>query len=194
MNHESDSLPPILEVLKDRPMAFDGAMGSLLYESGYFINHSFDEANLTKRDQVFNCHKHYVDAGADIIETNTFSANRFLLSRYGIADKVIEINREGALLAKEAAGGKAYVAGAIGPTGEGIAKLSKNLEARVRTAFREQMEALSDAKVDLLILETFHHSEEMRIALEIARDIFPGCIIAQMSFFSGVPTSRWNRT
>ncbi len=168
--------------LKLRPMAFDGAMGTLLYESGYFINHSFDEANLTRASSVLDCHKSYVEAGADVIETNTFSANRFLLARYGIADRVADINRAGVEIAREAAGDDVYVAGSVGPTGEGLARISERKAAEITAAFDEQVAALVAAKPDLLVLETFHHPEEMRLALKSCREHFAGPIVAQMSF------------
>ncbi|MCB9830942.1 MAG: bifunctional homocysteine S-methyltransferase/methylenetetrahydrofolate reductase [Planctomycetes bacterium] len=171
-----------LDDLDRRPMAFDGAMGTLLYESGYFINHSFDEANVTKPAAVLDCHKSYVEAGADVIESNTFSANRFLLARYGIADQVAAINRAGVEIAREAAGDKVYVAGSIGPTGEGLARISDRKAAEIAAAFDEQIQALVSGRPDLLILETFHHPEEMRIALRCCREHFAGPIVAQMSF------------
>ncbi|MEZ6197261.1 MAG: bifunctional homocysteine S-methyltransferase/methylenetetrahydrofolate reductase [Planctomycetota bacterium] len=172
----------ILEVLAERPIAADGAMGTLLYESGYFINHSFDEANVTRPETVLACHRSYVEAGADLLETNTFSANRFLLARYGAQDRVTEINREGVRIAREAAGPEVWVGGSIGPTGEGLAWLSATRQREIREAFAEQISALVDGGVDLLVLETFYAMGEMQIALEVAREHFPGAIMAQMSF------------
>ncbi|MFT7617752.1 MAG: methionine synthase I (cobalamin-dependent)/5,10-methylenetetrahydrofolate reductase [Planctomycetota bacterium] len=172
-----------LTELAKRPMAFDGAMGTQLYESGYFINHSFDEANLKKAQSVLDCHRRYVDVGVDVIETNTFSANRFLLARYGIADQVREINKAGVELAREAAAGSSvWVAGSVGPTGEGFTHISDRAASRIMLGFSEQIEALVDAEIDLLVLETFHNLAEMKLALEVARRTYKGAIVAQMSF------------
>ena len=182
-DHEHAELN-FLEALEKGPMVFDGAMGSLLYESGYFINHSFDEANLRKRAVVLDCHRNYVDAGADIIETNTFSANRFLLSRYGIDNEVVAINKAGVEIAREAAGSDIFVAGSVGPTGEGFARISQSRAQLISDAFSEQIQALVDAKVDVLVFETFHHPKEMKLALDACRQIYAGSIVAQMSFES----------
>jgi len=174
--------PSFLEALDLRPIVFDGAMGTMLYEQGYFINRSFDEANLVKPDTVKKIHQAHQAAGAEVIETNTFSANRFLLARYGAADKVKDINLAGVQLAQDGAGEEGWVAGAIGPTGEGLGIMPEYKQEEVRTAYEEQITALVDAGVDLLALETFHHLREMRIALEVARANFAGPIVAQMSF------------
>src|SRR6266536_3253560 len=99
---------PFLEALTRGPMVFDGAMGTLLYEKGYFITRSFDEANLTRPDLVLEIHRSYVAAGAQIVESNTFGANRELLSRYGAQDRLKEINRAGIRLARQAASDRAY--------------------------------------------------------------------------------------
>lgn len=174
--------PSFLETLDVRPVVFDGAMGTMLYEQGYFINRSFDEANLAKPDAVRKIHEAHVKAGAEVIETNTFSANRFLLARYGAADKVGAINEAGVKLARAACGEEAWVAGAIGPTGEGLGIMPEYKQKEVRAAYEEQTRALVDGGIDLLVLETFHHLREMRIALEVARANFDGPIVAQMSF------------
>ncbi|MCA9322059.1 MAG: homocysteine S-methyltransferase family protein, partial [Planctomycetes bacterium] len=171
-----------LDALSRRPMVFDGAMGSLLYESGWFINHSFDEANLKKPESVLECHRSYVRAGADILESNTFSANRFLLGRYGLSESVAEVNRRGVELAREAAGTDIYVAGSIGPTGEAFGRFSDTRAARIRAAFDEQVAALLEASPDIIVLETFHHLHEIRVAMESVRAHFQGPIVAQMSF------------
>ena len=107
---------PFREALAAGPLLFDGAMGSLLYERGVFLTRSFDELNLSQPEIVAQVHRDYLDAGADIIETNTFGANRIALARHGFADKTVEINRAGVLLARGAVGDQAYVAGTVGPT------------------------------------------------------------------------------
>ncbi len=183
MNEPKNDPRDFLSELERRPMAFDGAMGTQLYESGYFINHSFDEANIKKRSAVLECHRRYVEVGVDVIETNTFSANKFLLARYGIADQVQEINRAGVEIAREAVGNNdVWVAGSVGPTGEGFTHISDRAASRIMLAFDEQIESLVEAKIDILVLETFHNLAEMRLALEVARRIYRGPIIAQMSF------------
>lgn len=182
MTTETKSRPTFLETLDVRPLVFDGAMGTMLYEQGYFINRSFDEANLFKPDTVRKIHEAHQKAGAEVLETNTFSANRFLLARYGAPDKVGEINRAGVRLAREAAGPETWVAGAVGPTGEGLGVMPEYKQREVRGAYEEQIGALVEEGVDLLLLETFHHLREMRIAVEVAREMFKGPLIAQMSF------------
>src|SRR5690348_3916144 len=108
---------PILEALDSGVLVCDGAMGTMLYAKGVFINKSFDALNLTQPDLVAEVHGDYVRAGADILETNTFGANRIKLGSFGIADKLHAINEQGARIARQAAGDQAYVAGAIGPLG-----------------------------------------------------------------------------
>src|SRR5213592_4833689 len=110
-------LKPFLDALSDRVLVCDGAMGTMLYAKGVFINKSFDALNVTKPDLVAEIHQEYVRAGADIVETNTFGANRIKLGSFGIADKLYAINAQGAHIARHAAGDRAYVAGSIGPLG-----------------------------------------------------------------------------
>jgi methionine synthase / methylenetetrahydrofolate reductase(NADPH) len=182
MPQKSPVRPGFLEALGARPMVCDGAMGTMLYERGHFINRSFDEANLATPETVREIHASYVKAGAEVLETNTFSANRFLLGRYGIGDKVREINQAGVALARAAAEDKAWVAGSVGPTGEGQGVMADFTKDAVRAALAEQIDALTEAGVDLLLLETFHHLGEMQLALAAARERFSGPIVAQMSF------------
>jgi homocysteine S-methyltransferase len=173
---------PFLEVLTRGPMVFDGAMGTQLYEKGYFITRSFDEANLTRPDLVLEIHRSYVAVGAQIVESNTFGANRELLSRYGAQDRLKEINRAGIRLARQAAGDRAYVAGSIGPTGRMVGGLTDDALARLETVFREQAEGLLEEGVDLLVLETFISAAEIEAALRAVRALYDGPVVAQMSF------------
>src|ERR1700740_3597130 len=108
-------LKPFLEALDDRVLVCDGAMGTMLYAKGVFINKSFDALNITQPDLVAEVHQEYVRAGADIVETNTFGANRIKLGSFGLGDKVHAINEQGARIARHAADGKAWGAGAIWP-------------------------------------------------------------------------------
>ncbi|HYV19097.1 MAG TPA: bifunctional homocysteine S-methyltransferase/methylenetetrahydrofolate reductase [Verrucomicrobiae bacterium] len=173
---------PFLEALARGPLVFDGAMGTQLYERGYFITRSFDEANLARPDLVLDIHRDYAAAGAKILETNTFGANAECLKRYGAQDKVRAINRAGVRLAREAAAGEAWVAGSIGPTGLMVAALSEERRASLRTLFLEQIAALLEEGVDLLVLETFYSLEEIEQALVAARSVHPGPIVAQVAF------------
>jgi homocysteine S-methyltransferase len=173
---------PFLEALARGPLVFDGAMGTQLYERGYFISRSFDEANLTRPDLVADIHRDYRAAGAQILETNTFGANAECLKRYGAQDKVAPINRAGVLLAREAAGDAGWVAGSVGPTGLMLGTLSDERRDTLRALFLEQIEVLLESGVDLLVLETFYSLEEIAQALQAARAVYRGAVVAQMAF------------
>ena len=149
----------------------DGAMGTVLYSKGIFINRCFDELNLSSPSLIKETHQEYVKAGAEIIETNTFGANRTRLASFGFAEKLKAINQAGVRLAREAAGDIAFVAGAMGPLGVRIEPLGSISFAEARAIFREQAEALVEAGVDLLILETFSDLNEIREAIFAAREV-----------------------
>ncbi len=157
--------------LKSHVLVADGAMGTVLYSKGIFINRCFDELNLSSPSLVKETHQEYVKAGAEIIETNTFGANRTRLESFGFADKLKAINQAGVRLAREAAGDTAFVAGAMGPLGVRIEPLGSISFAEARAIFREQAEALVEAGVDLLILETFYDLNEIREAIFAAREV-----------------------
>ena len=164
-------------------LVFDGAMGSLLYERGVFVTQNFEQLNVTRPDVVGKIHEDYVAAGAQVIETNTFGANGFCLDRHGLGDQVRAYNVAGARLARKAAGEDVWVAGSIGPTGlvPGVASPAE-LDL-VAATFADQAAALVEGGVDLFVLETFRHLEEMRIAIEAARGAAPELtIIASMAF------------
>jgi len=167
----------LLARLKTGPVLCDGAMGTLLYARGVFINRCYDELNLSQPDLIRGVHQGYLQAGAEVIETNTFGANSFRLSRYGFADKVREINRAGVKLAREALSAKkgteALVAGSVGPLGIRIEPLGKTSYEEARAAFAEQIAALAEGGVDLLILETFGYLEELHQAILAARQVDP---------------------
>lgn len=152
-------------------MVADGALGTMLYARGAFINRCFDEMNLSAPDLVRQIHQDYVKAGADIIETNTFGANRSRLSGFGLAEKLRLINENGVRLAREAAQGNAFVAAAVGPLGIRIEPLGPTSFAEARAIFREQIEALIEAGIDLLIFETFGNLDELRQAVAAAREV-----------------------
>jgi methionine synthase / methylenetetrahydrofolate reductase(NADPH) len=172
-----------IERLKQSPVLCDGAMGTLLYGKGIFINRCYDELNLSQPDLIRGIHHDYLQAGAEIIETNTFGANAFRLERHSLGDKVREINHTGARLAKEAAKSfDVWVAGSVGPLGIRIEPLGKTSLQEARLAFRAQIQALVEGGVDLVILETFGYLEEIRQAILAAREVNPDIpVIAQVT-------------
>ena len=161
------------ERLQREVLVFDGGVGTYLYEKGIFINTCFDELNLTNPDLVAQVHRDYVLAGADVVETNTFGANRFKLTPHGLEARTAEINRRGAEIAKGAAGEKALVAGSVGPLGVQIEPLGKLSFDEARDAFKEQIGALLEGGVDLIVLETFGHVPELIQAIRAARELNP---------------------
>ncbi len=162
--------PTLAEALAAGPLLLDGAMGSLLYERGVLHTRSYDELNLSQPDLIRRVHADYVQAGAELIETNTFGSNRMALARHGLADQATAINRAAVDLARSAAADRAYVAGAVGPTGVrfGIAGASERRLARF--ALAEQIDTLVLAGADAIMLETFTSILEMELALEVARE------------------------
>ena len=172
-----------LSRIKQSPVLCDGAMGTLLYSKGIFINRSYDELNLSQPELIRGVHHEYLQAGAEIIETNTFGANSFRLARHSLADKVRDINRAGARLAREAAKSfDVWVAGSVGPLGTRIEPLGKTSFQEAQEAFREQIQALLEGGVDLLILETFGYLEEIHQAIQAARAVAPAVpLVAQVT-------------
>ena len=158
------------EALGNRILVADGAMGTALYANGVFINRCYDELNLSAPALVRDVHQDYVKAGAEIIETNTFGANRRRLAAFGLAEKIRPINEAGVRLAREAAHDRAFVAGAVGPLGGWLEPLGPTSFAEGRALFREQIEVLVEAGVDLLVLETFSEINEIREAIYAARE------------------------
>jgi methionine synthase / methylenetetrahydrofolate reductase (NADH) len=159
----------------------DGAMGTMLYARGVFINRCFDSLNIMSPDTVMDVHQDYVRAGADVLETNTFGANRLKLRSFGLGDKVREINAEAARLARKAARDQVYVAGAIGPLGVRIEPWGKMGTDEAEAFFREQAEALAAGGVDAFILETFRDLNEIGAAIAAVRSVSNLPIIAQMT-------------
>jgi methionine synthase I (cobalamin-dependent)/5,10-methylenetetrahydrofolate reductase len=170
------------ERLQNDVIVFDGGVGTYLYEKGIFINTCVDELNLTNSDLVHEVHRDYVNAGADVIETNTFGANRFKLAPYGYENRVHEVNEKGAQIAKRAAQEKALVAGSVGPLGIQIEPLGKLSYEEAKDAFRDQIKGLIDGGVDLIIFETFSLVPELIQAIRAARELTPDIpIIAQVT-------------
>lgn len=175
------------DIFASRPVLVDGAMGTVLYARGVFINRCYDELNLTDPGLILSVHEEYLQAGAEILETNTFGANRFRLSRHGLAGKVADINAAGVRLARQAVdhlkdkqAGEAWVAGAVGPLGVRLEPLGKTGLEEARAAFAEQIRALAAAGVDLLIIETMSALNEAQQALEAAREAAPGLPVLVM--------------
>lgn len=170
-----------LEALDERVLVCDGAMGTMLYARGIFLNRSFDELNLTRPDLVADVHREYIRAGADVIETNTFGANRVKLATFGLVDQLAAINREGARIARRVARDRAWVAGSIGPLGVRIEPWGRTSVAEAEAAFAEQAAALADGGVDLFVLETFGDLGEMGAAIRGVRAVSSLPIVAQMT-------------
>jgi homocysteine S-methyltransferase len=165
-----------IDRLRTAPLLCDGAMGTLLYAKGVFINRCYDELNLSQPDLIRGIHFEYLQSGADVIETNTFGANSFRLAHHGLSDKVHEINVAGAKLGRQAIekkGGQAYLAGSMGPLGVRIEPLGKISRDEARESFRQQAAALAEGGVDLFILETFGYLEEIHQAILACRDAAP---------------------
>jgi homocysteine S-methyltransferase len=173
---------PFRELLASRPVLFDGAMGTEIYARGVFINRCYDELNLSQPDIVADIHSSYRRAGADVITTNTFGANRVRLAAYGLESRAKDINAAGVRLAKGDRKGASLVAGSIGPTGAVLAPLGRVTPGEAYAAFREQAEVLADAGVDCFVLETFSHLAELWQAVRAVRAVTQLPIVACMSF------------
>ncbi|MGH9412419.1 MAG: bifunctional homocysteine S-methyltransferase/methylenetetrahydrofolate reductase [Terriglobales bacterium] len=169
-----------LKQVAEQVLVSDGAMGTMLYARGVFINRSYDELNLAQPAMVKEIHLAYAHAGAEIIETNTFGASPIALEKYGLREKTADINRAGVVLARECAG-EAWVAGAMGPLGVYLEPLGKLSFAEARAAFREQAAALAEGGADLLMLETFGQVNELREAILGAREACSLPIAAQIT-------------
>ncbi|HXC24505.1 MAG TPA: bifunctional homocysteine S-methyltransferase/methylenetetrahydrofolate reductase, partial [Gemmatimonadaceae bacterium] len=163
-------------------VVFDGAMGTMLYSKGVFINQCYDELNLRSPDLVKGIHAAYVKAGAEVLETNSFGANRVKLTQYGLQDQVQAITVSAARLAREVAGDRVLVAGAVGPLGIRLEPYGPTSRAEAREIFAEQMRGLRDGGVDLFLLETFADLDEIEQAILAARDVDPNIpVVAQMT-------------
>jgi homocysteine S-methyltransferase len=167
--------------LLERVLVCDGAMGTMLYAKGVFINKSFEALNVTQPELVAQVHQEYVRAGSDILETNTFGANRLKLGPFGLADELRSINIEGVRLARSVAGGKVFVAGSIGPLGIRIEPWGKTGVDEAVELFREQAQALAEGGVDLFVLETFRDVNEIGAAIDAVRQVSDLPVIAQMT-------------
>ena len=159
----------ILDKLRNEVLIFDGAMGTMIYQRGVFVNVCYDDLSLTQPQLILGIHKEYVEAGADVIETNTFGANRIKLAAYGLAERVVDMNRAAVRLAREAAGDKVYVAASVGPCFAPELKPSDQQMADMELAFDEQLSILADEGIDLVVLETFPDLAQLQVAARLAR-------------------------
>ncbi len=165
----------------DHIYVFDGAVGTRLYDKGVYINRSYDELNITAPDLVREVHEEYVAAGADIIETNTFGATRHKLQAYGLEGRLRDINIAAVKLAREAAGDKVFVAGAIGPLGLRMEPYGPTSFDEAKEMFKEQVDALLEGGVDLFILETFSELPAIEQAIKAVRELSDLPIVAQFT-------------
>ncbi|MDX2177350.1 MAG: bifunctional homocysteine S-methyltransferase/methylenetetrahydrofolate reductase [Candidatus Sumerlaeia bacterium] len=170
---------PLLAALRSRVVLADGAMGTMIYAKGVYINQCFDALNTARPHVVKTIHLDYLRAGAELLGTNTFGAHRRKLARHGLADKVHDLNLSGARLAREAAGGDAWVAGTMGPPGaDAEGTLGRG---EVAALYREQVEALLEGGVDALIFESFSHAPTLAWAVEEGRRLAPELPIIAMA-------------
>lgn len=178
---ELPELQDFREYVDRNIVVFDGAMGTRLYEKGVYINRVYDELNLSQPALIQEVHREYLAAGAMVLETNTFGANRFKLAPHGLADKLEVINFQAAKLAREVAGDKAWVAGSIGPLGIRLEPWGKTSVEEAEAAFSEQAKGLLAGGVDLFILETFYDLNEIHQAIIAVRKLTDKPIIASMT-------------
>src|SRR5215213_2246930 len=160
---------------------FDGAMGTRLYEKGIYINRSYDELNLINKDLVREVHEEYIKAGAEIIQTNTFSANYNKLQQFGLDSQIAEINYSAVKIAREAAGEKVFVAGTMGPLGLRIEPYGPTSFDEAKAMFRQQAEALLEGGIDLFVLDTFSDLSEIQQAIKAIKEISDLPIVAQIA-------------
>ncbi|HEY3476302.1 MAG TPA: homocysteine S-methyltransferase family protein, partial [Anaerolineales bacterium] len=175
----------LLERLSVETILADGAMGTMLHGRGISFEKCFDEINLTNPPAVAGIHRAYIEAGAQLVITNTFGANRFKLARHGLEDHVSEINRAGVDLAKRVVAASfrdVLVAGDVGPLGVRIAPFGRVQPEQARAAFAQQIEALADAGADLIVIETFSDLYEIREAIRAAKETCTLPVVASVTF------------
>lgn len=173
-------MPDFREALDiGKVIVLDGAMGTEIYRRGVFINRCYDDLSRTNGNLIQEIHTEYRQAGAEVLETNTFGANRFRLRGYGLESEASAINTAAARLAREVAGEDLFVAGSIGPIGVRLEPYGATSRSEAREAFREQAAALSDGGVDLFLLETFSDLEEIQQAIEGCREATDLPVVAQ---------------
>jgi homocysteine S-methyltransferase len=178
----------LAERLRDGIVIADGAMGTMLYQHGAFLNTCFEELNLTRPELVAGIHEEYVAAGADFVESNTYGANAFKLARFGLAERAEQIISAAVGLARRAAGDKALVAGSMGPLGIDLPEVPESLRTAAYEAFAAQGRALHSAGVDFMLLETFSSVDELLLAIEAVSGVSDKPIVAQMACESRMET------
>ncbi|WP_199617823.1 bifunctional homocysteine S-methyltransferase/methylenetetrahydrofolate reductase [Paenibacillus alkalitolerans] len=176
----------LLDALKHEVLVGDGALGTFLYQLGFPVGISYEELNITRPDVIQDIHRQYLEAGATVIETNTFSANSEKLSKFGLENEVEHINRAGVAAARAAVGDGAYVLGAVGSIRAG--KRGNVSDSIVQEAFRGQLEALTDSDIDGIMLETFYDVKEALIALRLARKLTDTPVVCQLAIETGGAT------
>jgi methionine synthase / methylenetetrahydrofolate reductase(NADPH) len=187
---------PFIARLDAGPILTDGAMGTILYSAGVPFADCFDSLNLEQPELIASVHRSYIAAGAEIIETNTYGANRIKLEPFNLSDKVHQINKSATRIAREqreVSGKSVFVAGSIGPTGRTLEPIGRSQVDEVRSAFREQVSALLEAGVDLLVFETMPDVAEMRQAILAAREVADLPIIAMLTFAEDGRTVAGNK-
>jgi homocysteine S-methyltransferase len=175
----------LLERLSTETILADGAMGTMLHARGIGFDKCFDELNLTHPSAVAEIHRAYIEAGAQLIITNTFGANRFKLAKHGLEDHVVQINKASVDLAKRVVAAsfrEVLVAGDVGPLGVRIAPFGRVQPEEARTAFAEQIQALAEAGADLIVIETFSDLYEIREAIKAAKEVCDLPIVASVTF------------
>jgi len=182
----------ILSHMKNAPLVFDGAMGTVIYDRGVFIHTCYDELCLTNPRLILQIHRDYVEAGAQVIETNTFGANPIKLKAFGLAERTEDINRAAVRLAREAAGPDVFVAGSVGPCTESDQRMPEAFADEVEAAFRTQIAALDREGVDLYLLETFSNLNELQLAARVVKE-FGGTALASFVLNERAETSLGTR-
>jgi methionine synthase I (cobalamin-dependent) len=180
-----EEMNKFLEKLEQGTLLIDGAMGTMLHARGVGFDKCFDELNLTNPVAVADIHREYIEAGAELIITNTFGANRFKLGKHGLADDVVEINRAGVELAKRIVSASfkdILIAGDVGPLGVRIAPYGRVKPEEAREAFAEQIKALADAGADVIVIETMSDLYEIQEAIKAAKEISTLPVVASVTF------------
>lgn len=175
----------LLETISEKTLVADGAMGTMLHARGIGFDKCFDELNLTNPIAVAEIHREYIEAGAELIITNTFSANRYKLSKHGLEDDVVEINRAGVELAKRIVSASfkdVLIAGDVGPLGVRIAPYGRVKLEEARAAFVEQIKALAEAGADLIVIETMSDIYEIQEAIKAAKETCSLPVVASVTF------------
>ena len=171
---------PFLDAVRQGGLVCDGAMGTALYERGIFVNRNFEEVCLNQPELVYQVHREYLLAGAHMLETNTYGANSIRLAKFGLSEKAEAINLRAVEVAQRAADGAAYICGSMGPTGLGASQL-RRIESDISKAYAQQAKLLESAGCDALIIETFAHPNELRMAVMGARAVVKIPIVAQIA-------------